>query len=154
MDAPDWYDAWCEDAFEAFTAKQKQLNETYQLGSWHRYDYDAAAGVLTFSDKEAPRVIADMQIVGTIGERDWMWGWANSHWPAVSTESMRRVHAFGVEHGIDELTTEYLESDDLGGLGWMLTAIAARVLDAEGAYRAPSGTGALYMVLRSLKFVS
>ena len=59
------------------------------------------------------------------------------------------------EHGVEELTTDYLESDDLPGLGWMLAAIAARVLDAEGAYRAPTPDGGtVYLVLRSLKFVS
>ena len=154
MDAPDWYDAWCEEAFDAFTTKQKQLTEAYRLGEWLRYDYDANAGVLTFSDQDGPRVVADIQIVGTTGEDDWLWGWANAHWPAPSVEAMDRVRAFGAEHGIEELTTDYLESDDLEGLGWMLTAIAARILDAEGAYRAPAGTGALYLVLRSIKFVS
>ena len=111
MNAPEWYDAWCEDAFATFTGKQKLLTETYRLSSWDRYDYDAAAGTLTFSDA-------------------------------------------GVEHGIEELTTEFLASDDLDGMGWMLAAIAARILDAEGAYRAPSGTGGLYLVLQSIKFVS
>src|SRR4051812_39579314 len=43
MKSPDWYDAWCEEAFDAFTAKQKRLSEAYGLASWERYDYDAAA---------------------------------------------------------------------------------------------------------------
>ncbi len=154
MRAPDWYDAWCEEAFETFRAKQQRLSETYDLASWQRYDYDANAGTLTFSDQEGPRVLADIQVIGTVGERDWLWGWANENWPALSTEGLQALRAFGDEHGIEELTTEYLESDDLAGLGWMLAAIAARVLNAEGAYRAPSGTGAVYLLIRSIKSVS
>jgi hypothetical protein len=154
MDAPEWYDAWCEEAFATFTGKQKLLTETYKLDAWQRYDYDTAAGTLTFSDAAGPRVLADIQVIGTIGDQDWLWGWANDSWPALSTDGMLAVRDFGAEHGIEELTSDYLESDDLPGLGWMLAAISARVLDAEGAYRAPSGEGAVYLLIRSIKSVS
>ena len=154
MKAPDWYDAWCEEAFAAFTAKQKRMEADHGLAAWTRYDYDANACTLTFSDDQGPRVVADIQVIGTIGEHDWMWGWANANWPAQSTEAMRQVRAFGVENGVEELATDVLTSDDLAGLGWMLAAIATRVLKAEGAYRAPSGTGAVYLLIRALRSVS
>jgi len=154
MDAPEWYDAWCEEAFATFTGKQKLLTETYRLDAWQRYDYDTKAGTLTFSDAAGPRVLADIQVIGTIGDQDWLWGWAIENWPSLSTDGMRAVRDFGAEHGIEELTTDYLESDDLPGLGWMLAAISARVLNAEGAYRAPSGEGAVYLLIRSIKSVS
>jgi hypothetical protein len=154
MEAPEWYGAWCDEAFDAFQAKQTRLNETYRLSSWARYDYDAAACTLTFSDENGPRVMGDIQVVGTIGESDWLWGWANDHLPAASTEAMQKVRDFGAEHGIEELTSESLVSDDLPGVGWMMAAISARVLEAEGAYRAPSGAGALYLLIRSIRFVS
>ncbi|RAK65493.1 DUF6882 domain-containing protein [Phenylobacterium kunshanense] len=154
MKSPDWYDAWCEEAFAAFDAKQKRMDETYDLGSWLRYDYDTAAGTLTFSDAAGPRVIAEIQVAGSITAEDWLWGWANPQWPEASTDAMRRVRDFGAENGIEELTTELLVSDDLDRLGWMLTVIAARVLDAEGGYCAPSANGAIYFLIRSIKFVS
>jgi hypothetical protein len=154
MNAPDWYDDWCDEAFDAFMAKQKRTAETYRLESWDRYDYDAAACTLTFSDASGPRVVADIQVVGTIGDEDWMWGWANDNWPAQSTDVMRQVRDYGAANGIEELTSEFLASDDLPGLGWMLSAIAARVLEAEGAYSAPTQPGAVYLLIRSIKFVS
>jgi hypothetical protein len=154
MKSPDWYDAWCEEAFAAFTAKQQKMDETHRLGSWHRYDYDTAAGTLTFSDAAGPRVIAEIQVVGTTAPENWLWGWANEQWPEISTHATRRVRDFGAENGVEELTTEVLVSDDLDGLGWMLTAISARVLDAEGGYRAPSANGATYFLIRSIKSVS
>jgi hypothetical protein len=154
MKAPAWYDAWCEEAFAAFTAKQKQLAETFQLESWQRYDYDTRAGTLTFSDANGPRILADIQVVGSIDDDDWRWGWSNEVWPPASTNGMQALRAFGAEHEIEELTTEYLESDDLDGLGWMLVAIAARVLEAEGGYRAPVQAGHIYFLIRSIKFVS
>lgn len=153
MDAPDWYEAWCEEAFDAFTAKQKQLTETYRLDAWDRYDYDANAGLLTFSDERGPRVVAEMQVLGST-ESEWLWGWANTDWPAKSVEALKAVQEFGAANGIEELTTEVLRSDDLVGMGWMLAAIAVRILDAEGAYRVPTAEGGLYLILRSIKSVS
>ena len=154
MRAPDWYEAWCDEAFDAFMAKQKQASDTYRLGEWARYDYDTDAGVLTFSDDSGPRVIADIQVLGTTAPSDWLWGWANAIWPPASVADAARVRDFGAEHGIEELTTESLVSDDLDGLGWMLAAIATRVLDAEGAYRAPTQNGGLYLIMRTLRSVS
>lgn len=154
MKAPDWYDAWCEEAFADFTAKQNRNAEAYRLESWLRYDYDLNAGTLTFSDAQGPRVVADIQVVGTTAQTDWLWGWSNAAWPVSSIEAMRRVRDFGAENGIEELTTEILKGDDLVGVGWMLTAISTRVLGAEGGYRAPTANGALFLLMQSLKFVS
>jgi hypothetical protein len=154
MKAPDWYDAWCEEAFAAFTAKQKQIAETYRLDAWVRYEYDAAAGTIAFTDGVSPRVVADIQVLGTTGESEFLWSWANAELPASAVEGAAQVKTFGVENGIEELTTERLRSDDLTALGWMLAAISTRVLEPDGAYRAPTETGAVFLVLRSLKFVS
>ena len=68
---------------------------------------------------------------------------------------MHRVRQFGIENGIEELTSEYLEDDDLNNLGWQMTAVAARVLDAVGAYRPPRDNGGgLFIICRSIEFVS
>jgi hypothetical protein len=36
----------------------------------------------------------------------------------------------------------------------VLAAISTRVLDAEGAYSAPTASGAVYLLIRSIKSVS
>jgi len=154
MQAPNWYDAWCEEAFAAFTAKQRHVAETFRLETWERYDYDANEGVLTFSDGHGPRVVCDIQVLGATADGEWRWGWAAIQWRQAMLQDVERVRAFGVENGVEELTTPQLRSDDLDGLGWMLAAIAARVVEAQGAYRVPAGAGGLYLILRSLKFVS
>ncbi|MET0272609.1 MAG: DUF6882 domain-containing protein [Phenylobacterium sp.] len=155
MDAPPWYAAWRHEAVHELGAKQDRLKESFQVGAWPRYDYDVDAGTLTFSDASGPKVMAEIQIVGTTGPKDWLWSWANSHWSPPSYEDVLRVRAFGEEHGIAELTSDYLEDEDLNALGWEMTAVAARVLDAAGAYRPPRDNGGgLFLVYRSIKFVS
>jgi len=141
MDAPLWYDQWFEDAFDQLRAKQAALGEAFGVGRWPHYDYDLAAGTLTFSDKGAPKVRAEVQVVGTTGSDDWLWSWANPHLPQGCSEAVAAVRAFGEEHAIGELTQALQESENLDGLGWGHTAVAVRLLDAPGAYRAPRDAG-------------
>ena len=155
MSTPDWYADWRHDAVHELMAKQAEMGERYQTNAWPRYDYDVDAGTLIFSDPSGPKVVADIQIVGTTAKKDWLWSWANSHWPTSCTEDLQRVRAFGDEHGIDELTAETLEDDDLNSLGWEMSAIAAKILGAVGAYRPPrENGGGLFLIYRSIRFVS
>ena len=155
MHAPPWYAEWRHDAIHELAAKQDRLKETHRLGTWPRFDYDAQAGTLTFSDAGGPKVMADIQIVGSTGPSDWLWSWANAHWSDCCIQDMHRVREFGLEHRIEELTSEYLEDENLNSLGWEMTPVTARVLDAVGAYRPPSENGGgLFLVYKTIKFVS
>jgi hypothetical protein len=148
--APDWYADWRRESFEQLLAKQQHLKDEYGLGGWPRYDYDLDAGLLTLSDERGPRVSCDVEVAGTVGEGDWLWGWANAHLPKGRREKVLRVKAYGEEHGIEELSSELIEAADLEGLGWMLTAATVRLLDAEGAYKSEG----LFMTCHSFRRVS
>ena len=154
MKAPEWYAAWREEAFRDLKAKQDQLSEVYQLGTWPRYDYDLQAATLTFSNGGDRKVVADMQAVGTTGTHDWLWSWGNSHLPITASEALTQVRAFGAENKIEELTSASVKNRDLEALGWSLTAVSVRVLGGVGAYRAPSKAGSLFLILRSLQVVN
>jgi hypothetical protein len=148
---PAWYADWREEAFQELGDKQDRLEEKYGLGQWPRYDYDLETTRLTFSDEHGPKVACEVQVVGTVGDADWLWGWANAHLPTSCTKDVLQVKSYGQEHGIDELACSHLKAKDLQGLGWMLTAVAARLLGADGAYRTPNG---LFMICRSIRFLS
>ena len=154
METPDWFETWAHEALHDLIAKQDRLKAEFRLSDWPRYDYDLAAGTLVFSDEAGPKVQAEIQVVGTTGAKDWLWGWANDSLPSDRVEDVRRVKAFGVEHEIEELRSDYVEDDDLNQLGWDLTAIAVRLLDVPGAYRAPSEAGALFLAIRSIGYLS
>jgi hypothetical protein len=148
-------DEWRAEAFQELLAKQDRLEAELHLGKWPRYDYDLERRSLIFSDTGGPRVIADIQAIGTTSERDWLWAWANPSLPKSSTEDALRVKAFGAEHEIADLTRESVESASPDELGWELTAAAVRVVDAAGAYRAPSkSVGSLFLLIRSIRFVN
>lgn len=136
--------------------KQDVLRRDCGISDWPRWDYDADAGTLTFSKDGAAKVIADIQIVGTTGSKDWLWALRNSHWPDEVVLDMEGVWQFGPDHKIEELTTDYLEDDDLNNLGWEMTAVAVRVLNAVGAYRPqPDGKpGTLFLLIKAIRHIS
>lgn len=156
MSAPDWYEDWKHEAFHQLMDKQDVLRDQYGIGDYPRWDYDVDAGTLIFSDQGVPKVIADIQVVGTTGSKDWLWGLRNSHWPDHITHDLEKVWQFGLDNGIEELTTPYLEDEDLNALGWEMTAVAVRVLDAVGAYRPqPDGkSGTVFFLFKSIRFAN
>lgn len=147
---PDWYRGFRHDAFHELLAKNKVWAEEFKTKSCPRYYYDLEAGELTFSDEAGVRVRADIQVVGTTSNEDWLWSWGNPSMPEDLTVDARATREFGLEHAIDELTVDYVEADDLNDLGWGLTAVTAKVTGAIGAYRPPGSAGAMFLLIRSI----
>jgi hypothetical protein len=81
-----------------------------------------------------------------------LWSWQNEGMPESPKQKMLQVRAFGKERRLRKLTTAMWSGDEADG--WGMTAAAAYVLRAEGAYRSPEGQGALFMILRNVRWVS
>lgn len=128
-------------------ALNKQCQGKFGIGKWERWDYDLDAGTLVFSEAGAPKVVAEVQAVGTTSARSktWLWSWANKSLTATVTNQMAKVRQFGIENAIQQLTEPSLPDDEY--LGWGLTAVTAALIGAKGAYRCPSNDGGyLYLV--------
>lgn len=158
MKHPEWYPDWRHDAVHQLQEKNARLKAEFRLNDWPRYDYDVDAGTLIFSDQGVAKVIAEIQIVGTTSVKagNWLWAWANSHWPSERVTDAELVRAFGEEHGICELTHDYVEENaDLNALGWELASVTARVTNALGAYRPPRDEGGgLFLTYKSMVWAS
>ena len=150
MNSADEYEAWRREAFQQLIDKNERVNATYGITAWEEFSYDLGAGTLTFTHKGKARVKADIQLVGAV-DQHWLWGWGNAGWwPDAVLEDARKVKAFGETFGIMELTTARLEAPSFDDLGWMLTAVAARVTDALGAYRPVDGPRSMFFLYRGL----
>jgi hypothetical protein len=138
------------------TACQDVLRAEFALGSWRRWDWDQDTGRLVFSDAEggAPRVIADIQFVGSVSSESatWLWSWANPYIDRALTSGAREVRLLGEARGIAQLTTPKwpATADD----GWEMTSITAYVLQARGVYRTPTDKGYTYLVMTSIRWAS
>lgn len=156
MNAPDWYGDWRHDALHELIEKNARIHAQFPTDDRGRFDYDLDAGTLIFSAQGRPQVIAKIQVVGTTGHESgtWLWAWANTSFPPELVVDAQLARAFGEEHGVVELTEDYLEGDDLDALGWELTAVTARLAGALGAYRPAFPDGSLFFLYKSMDWAS
>jgi len=82
--------------------------------------------------------------ISTTGDT-WLWSWANDSLAEGVKARMREVRSYGEEHRFQKLAGAFWpgQAED----GWQMTSIAARLLDAIGAYRTPDESGLVYMVI-------
>lgn len=134
-----------------FTAlRQQQLRSaTEELGE-HRWDVDLAAGTFAFASEDDPArtLSATPHLVASIapGPRSLMWSWALPRGDSAGVGE--RLRAYGVEHGIPELTSgEIAFGDDAGddADGWIaelahvVGGAAVEITGISPYYSAPAG---------------
>jgi hypothetical protein len=151
---PAWYGGWRQDAIQELAEKNQKLWEEFQLGKWPQFDIDLDKGWLTFSGDGGLAVRAAAQVIGTVASgKDWLWAWANDWWSEMVTRDAQETRRFGEKHNISELTRASLRDEHLEALGWELSAVACRVTSARGVYRAPTGKGLLFVLLRDVSLL-
>jgi len=140
-------------AIDELQAKQDQLQERFDLSKHERWDYDQETGEIVFSNAGVPAVAARFQIVGSISTADdtWLWSWANFSLVPEISEQLVAVREFGEKEGFANLTVPKWPGTEEDG--WELTAVAAKTLNADGAYRTPSKAGFLYLLLMDVRRV-
>jgi hypothetical protein len=153
MDGPlreAWIDTVVE-GHEALVRKQKALESEHGISRFERWDYDQAQGTLAFSHAGVPRVLADIEFIGSIGKASgtWQWAWANFHHHAKVVSRIPAVRKWGEAQGFLPLTVPLWDADTTDG--WELSGVAAQLLGARGVYRAPSDNGYLFMALMSIR---
>jgi hypothetical protein len=134
------------------TQRQDVLRSEFGLASMPHAHLNEDTGQLVFSDASVtPRVIADVQVVGSVDSenRSWLWSWANPDVAPALCKDILDVHTLGKSRQIEQLTTPVWEGDAVDG--WEMTSISAYVLQAAGAYRASTSQGFTYLVMTSVK---
>lgn len=64
---------------------------------------------------------------------------------------MEKLRDYGEANGLEKLTSRFLEADEY--TGWEMTAVAAHVLDAPGAYSFPTDHGRCFLLYRNIEQV-
>jgi hypothetical protein len=147
--------ALCDDCFEDFVHplwhELKEKNDQFfqQYGKHKRWDWDDAAVTLTFSDPVLPTLRIDVSVVGTTEGSSWQWSWANRNLEAQEKRDIDKVREFGEANGFEKLISGFLDADEY--TGWEMTAVAAHVLDAPGAYSFPTERGRCWLVYRRIE---
>jgi len=114
---------------------------TWHLGEEKTWDVDQDNGQIIFSFADGTVASSPVQIIGTFNAKDstFMWGWDHpSVVPALQANALR-VKKFGEEHNSKELTTQKVSCTEMRA--WEYTALAMRLSEASGAYRAEAAPG-------------
>lgn len=142
------------EAHAELVEKQRLLGERFKLFQWERYDWDQEKCEIVFSDAGRPMVKARVIFTGSISSisNTWLWGWSNFHFAPQVINGLVAVRDFGEQNDLANLTVPKWPADEVDG--WEMTSIAAKVLNADGAYRSPDKTGAVFMLLFDLRYMS
>lgn len=133
------FEALSKKAYEYLNEQQKVIEKTFGIHKYEDWFYDQKTGILTFSNAATKNKIVEIQYeeVGSIStiSQTWLWSWANPHLdPKIKTE-IEVVKNFGEINNLEHLTKKKWFGDEYDG--WEMTAIAAYLMKAKGAYRLP-----------------
>ena len=133
----DEYEQFRQEAMDSLVDLNADCERQFSIGHWERWDYDAHTGTIAFSEAGAPKVIADVQVVGTTStkSRNWLWAWSNQSVPSPRSALIEKVREFGEAESLSSLTEAYLSDGE--HLGWELTAITVKLINGRGGYRTP-----------------
>jgi hypothetical protein len=136
------------------TECQEALRREYLLGSWPRYDWSQVTRQLIFSDGGRRKVVADIQFVGSVSPQaeTWLWAWHNDSVDPELCKEVLAVRAYGETQGFPHLATPKWPAHEVDG--WEMTAIAAFLLQAKGAYRSHGESGYTFMIMTAIGWVT
>ncbi|HET9863248.1 MAG TPA: hypothetical protein VFP37_07375 [Steroidobacteraceae bacterium] len=127
--------------------RQEEFARKFRIREYERWDYDQGTAQLMFSSGGRPVVICDVAFAGSLSTSSdtWLWSWANESNAEGVKARMREVRAYGEKNRYEPLAGAFWPAHEADG--WQMTSIAAFLLDAIGAYRAPNENGFLFMVI-------
>jgi len=146
------YADFVRDAYQYLNAAQDAAKQDFAIGTYQRYDWDQSKGTLVFSNQGVPKVVVDVQFVGSFSKQTntWLWSWDNATLLPSVKDKILEVRKFGERHGLSELTTAKWKATEEDG--WAMTAVAAKILQAKGAYRSPDGNGCTFLIFTDIRW--
>ena len=126
----------------------------FQLDTYARFDWNPWRGELVFSSGGVPKVVARIQVVGSLSTRfkTWLWAWANSSLLPPVRQSVLRVREFGEERSLLTLIQSKWAAKEADA--WQMTAVTHRLIDAKGAFKCPGEDGFTFMVFTDIRAVT
>lgn len=132
----------------------EQNEKDFRLATYQRFDWDQWRGELVFSSGGVPKVVARIQVVGSLSTKanTWHWAWANSSLLEPVRQSVLKTKEFGTERAIIRLIQPRWAAKETDA--WEMTAVTTKLTEAKGAFRSPSQDGFTFMVFTDIRTVS
>lgn len=136
--------SYIEQSLEKLSAATINHRKTWGFGKANTWSVDQKKGLIRFNFSNGKVVTAPVQIIGTYADNGtFMWSWDHPSVEAALNKHASLVKQFGKKHKLRTLlirTVKISEKD-----AWKYTALAMRLGNASGAYRAKSGKTWIYM---------
>ena len=147
------FETFLSESNEYLKARIESSKAQFGIMDFPRYVYDLRRGEIWWGDIGAPQIRGRLTVIGTISTKSntWLWSWANPHFSDVKLGDIDKVREFGEHESIAKLTEEKWEAEEIDG--WEMTALSARLLEAEGAYRPPDENGFLFLLYDRLEHI-
>jgi len=122
----------------------------FDLAAAKRWHYESDDQRLTLTRADGSRFQAAARLAGSFSTTTstWLWGWANESQSETEVRELHRLQTFGKIRGLDQLVSAQWTATEYDG--WEMTAVAADVLGARAAYRAPTDHLYLFLLLMDL----
>ena len=135
------------DATPYLECVQTRTMKEFCISKYERYDWDQETAKLIFSHEGQQRVVADITFVGSVStvSNTWLWSWANTSLSESIQGNIRQVRLHGEDNHLLKLASARWGANQEDG--WEMTAIAAFLLGAVGAYRTPGEYGFTFMIM-------
>lgn len=120
-------------------------NATWHLDKATQWAADQDSATLFFTFADGSVASASFQIVGTYNgdEETFLWGWDHPSVQPALRKHAQLAHEWGETHGLKDYTTPLVQCSQ--DKAWEFVAVAARLGEANGAYRGPSGSTYIFM---------
>lgn len=141
------------ESFAYLSAAQERFMQDFDVGKHDRWDWYQETGKLVFSNNGVPTVEADIDFVGSLSTSSytWMWAWANTSFLDGIKARSREIRALGDANDYLPLAAAIWPAGQEDG--WEMTAVMAKQIGAIGAYRTPSDSGFVYMVVSAARWL-
>ena len=133
--------------FIAQSMEGMQAATTAHCAAWHlddaeQWSVDMETGLITFQLPGGMVASAPVQVIGTTSSEDgsFLWAWDHPSIPPELAENAQLALAFGRAHGLPAYTARKVACDD--AQAWAFTAVAMRLGEASGTYRAKASESA------------
>ncbi|MBP2413152.1 hypothetical protein JOF48_001951 [Arthrobacter stackebrandtii] len=116
-----------------------------------RWDVDMNLGKVSFMFPDK-LVTADIQVVGTLFDGTFMWGWDHPSVPAPLRFDALAAREWGAQNSLPQYTQLQVPADM--DAAWEFTAVAARQGNAAGTYSGQAGTARVFLTFGKLTMTS
>ncbi len=123
---------------------------TWHLGDEKTWNANQDTGELRFTFSDGVTATTQFQSIGTYDTLDstFLWGWDHPSVVEPLREHAKLAKAWGTKNGIQRFTTRKVKCSEQEA--WEFTAVAARLANANGAYRGPAGTTMVFMTFGTI----